>query len=187
MEHGALPPSGASLLPTAEEKLIATVKGVKYLVEGHGYAEPWKDLLRITHFNRDLVTFAKAAYDRGDPPSLHVDQLKKNPAYAPLLDNRIKEGFPYGYTPFALADMNVNVAYLEFAGLESDPSGVIAAWVIDTFVPGFASAIVTSASRRLARAATIVVPRPSFTPARPAGIPTPLSPIASTQDAPSVR
>ncbi|MBO9577019.1 MAG: MBL fold metallo-hydrolase [Sphingobium sp.] len=111
-----LPGGGASLLPTVEEKLIATVKNIDLVVEGHGYVDTWKDLVRITHFNRDLVTFAKAAYDRGDPPSAAVAQLAKNPDYAPLLDNRIKDGLPYGNTPFARANMNVNVAYMEFAG-----------------------------------------------------------------------
>jgi glyoxylase-like metal-dependent hydrolase (beta-lactamase superfamily II) len=111
-----LPSGGASLLPAVEEKLIATVKGVNFVVEGHGYVDSWKDLVRITHFNRDLVTFAKAAYDRGDPPSAAVAELKKNPDYAPLLDTRLKDGLPYGNTPLARANMNVNVAYAEFAG-----------------------------------------------------------------------
>jgi glyoxylase-like metal-dependent hydrolase (beta-lactamase superfamily II) len=111
-----LPSGGASLLPAVEEKLIATVKGVNFVVEGHGYVDSWKDLVRITHFNRDLVTFAKAAYDRGDPPSAAVAELKKNPDYAPLLDTRLKDGMPYGNTPLARANMNVNVAYAEFAG-----------------------------------------------------------------------
>lgn len=113
-----LPSGGASMLPTVEEKLVAALKNqkVKYVVEGHGYVDTWADLVRITHFNRDLVTFAKAAYDRGDPPSAAVAQLAKNPDYAPLLDNQIKDGLPYGNTPFARANMNVNVAYTEFAG-----------------------------------------------------------------------
>jgi len=111
-----LPSGGASLLPTVEEELISTVKDVKIVVEGHGYVNDWKGLVRITRFNRDLVTFAKAAYDRGDPPSAAVAQLMKNPDYAPLLDNKIKKGLEYGNTPFARANMNVNVAYLEFAG-----------------------------------------------------------------------
>lgn len=111
-----LPSGGASLLPGVEEKLISAVKGVKFVVEGHGYVDTWKDLVRITHFNRDLVSFAKAAYDRGDPPSAAVAELKKNPDYAPLLDTRIKDGLPYGNTPLARANMNVNVAYAEFAG-----------------------------------------------------------------------
>jgi len=111
-----LPSGGASMLPTAEEKLIATVKGAKFVVEGHGYVDTWQDLVRITRFNRDLVSFAKAAYDRGDPPGAAVAELKKNPDYAPLLDARIKDGLPYGNTPFARANMNVNVAYAEFAG-----------------------------------------------------------------------
>jgi len=111
-----LPSGGASMLPTAEEKLIATVKGAKFVVEGHGYVDTWQDLVRITRFNRDLVSFAKAAYDRGDPPGAAVAELKKNPEYAPLLDTRIKDGLPYGNTPFARANMNVNVAYAEFAG-----------------------------------------------------------------------
>ncbi len=111
-----LPSGGASLLPTAEEKLISTVKGIKIVVEGHGYVNDWKGLVRITHFNRDLVTFAKAAYDRGDPPSAAVAELMKNPDYAPLLDHKIKKGLEYGNTPFARANMNVNVAYSEFAG-----------------------------------------------------------------------
>ena len=111
-----LPSGGATMLPTVEEKLISTVKGVDFVVEGHGYVDTWKDLVRITHFNRDLVTFAKAAYDRGDPPSAAVAELAKNPDYAPLLDRRIKDGLAYGNTPFARANMNVNVAYAEFAG-----------------------------------------------------------------------
>jgi len=111
-----LPSGGASEVPAVEEKLIATVKGVNFVVEGHGYVDTWKDLVRITHFNRDLVTFAKAAYERGDPPSAAVAELEKNPDYAPLLDKRIKDGLPYGNTPFARANMNVNVAYEEFAG-----------------------------------------------------------------------
>jgi hypothetical protein len=111
-----LPSGGAMELPAVEEKLISTVKGVNFVVEGHGYVDTWKDLVRITHFNRDLVTFAKAAYDRGDPPSAAVAELKKNPDYAPLLDTRIKDGLAYGNTPLARANMNVNVAYEEFAG-----------------------------------------------------------------------
>jgi len=113
-----LPSGGASTLPGVEEKLVAALQksNVKYVVEGHGYVDTWKDLVRITHFNRDLVTFAKAAYDRGDPPSVAVAQLAKNPDYAPLLEKQIKDGLPYGNTPFARANMNVNVAYLEFAG-----------------------------------------------------------------------
>ncbi|MBO9574110.1 MAG: MBL fold metallo-hydrolase [Sphingobium sp.] len=113
-----LPSGGATLLPGAEEKLVASLKNqkVKYVVEGHGYVDTWKDLVRITNFNRDLVTFAKAAYDRGDAPSAAVAQLAKNADYAPLLDKQIKDGLPYGNTPFARANMNVNVAYLEFAG-----------------------------------------------------------------------
>lgn len=112
-----LPGGGASLLPGVEEQLVAALKNqkVKYVVEGHGYVDTWKDLVRITKFNRDLVTFARAAYDRGDPPSVAVAQLAKNPDYAPLLDTRIKDGLPYGNTPFARANMNVNVAYTEFA------------------------------------------------------------------------
>jgi len=111
-----LPSGGAKQLPTVEEQLIATVKGVKLVVEGHGYVDTWQDLVRITHFNRDLVTFARAAYDRGDPPAAAVAELAKKPEYAPLLDRRIKDGLSYGNTPFARANMNVNVAYTEFAG-----------------------------------------------------------------------
>ncbi|MBO9670633.1 MAG: MBL fold metallo-hydrolase [Sphingobium sp.] len=113
-----LPSGGARELPSVEEKLVAALskQKVKYVVEGHGYVDTWKDLVRITKFNRDLVTFAKAAYDRGDPPSAAVAQLAKNPDYAPLLDKQIKDGLPYGNTPFARANMNVNVAFLEFAG-----------------------------------------------------------------------
>ncbi len=111
-----LPAGGASLIPTVQEQLVAAVKDIKYVVEGHGYVDTWKDLVRITRFNRDLVTFAKAAYDRGDPPSAAVAELAKNPDYAPLLDKRIKDGMPYGNTPFARANMNVNVAFTEFSG-----------------------------------------------------------------------
>jgi cyclase len=111
-----LPAGGAALVPSVQEQLVATVKNVKYVVEGHGYVDTWKDLVRITKFNRDLVTFAKAAYDRGDPPSAAVAELAKNPDYAPLLDKRLKDGMPYGNTPFARANMNVNVAFTEFSG-----------------------------------------------------------------------
>jgi len=111
-----LPSGGAAQLTAAVEKLVATVKGVDIVIEGHGYVNSWKGLQRMAKFNRALLTAAKAAYDRGDPPSAAVAELKKNPEFAPLLDTHIKKGLEYGNTPLARANMNVNVAYQEFAG-----------------------------------------------------------------------
>lgn len=110
------PAGGVTEVPAVLEKLISTVKGVDIVIEGHGYVNNWKGLVRFTHFNRALLTAAKAAYDRGDPPSAAVAELKKNPEFAPLLDTKIKKGLEYGNTPLARANMNVNVAYEEFAG-----------------------------------------------------------------------
>ena len=76
----------------------------------------WAHLQRFARFNRALITAARAAYDRGDPPGAAVAELQKNPEFAPLLDHNIKKGLEYGNTPFARANMNVNVAYTEFAG-----------------------------------------------------------------------
>ncbi len=111
-----LPAGGAVEIADVVDKLVATVKGVDIVVEGHGYVNNWKGLARMAHFNRALVNAARAAYDRGDPPSAAVAELKKNPEFAPLLDTKIKKGLEYGNTPLARANMNVNVAYTEFAG-----------------------------------------------------------------------
>ncbi|HZV19851.1 MAG TPA: MBL fold metallo-hydrolase [Sphingobium sp.] len=111
-----LPSGGASTLPVALEKLVATVKGVKIVVEGHGHVNNWKGLERFTRFNRALLTAARAAYDRGDAPGTAVAELQKNGEFAPLLDTHIKKGLEYGNTPLARAHMNVNVAFQEFAG-----------------------------------------------------------------------
>lgn len=111
-----LPSGGASVLPVALEKLVATVKGVNIVIEGHGHVNNWKGLERFTRFNRALLTAARTAYDRGDAPGVAVAELQKNPEFAPLLDTHIKKGLEYGNTPLARAHMNVNVAFQEFAG-----------------------------------------------------------------------
>ncbi len=111
-----LPSGGASAIADEIDKLVATVKGVDIVIEGHGYVNTWKHLQRFDRFNRALITDARAAYDRGDPPAAAVAELQKDPEFAPLLDHNIKKGLEYGNTPFARANMNVNVAYQEFAG-----------------------------------------------------------------------
>ena len=111
-----LPAGGATAITEETEKLVSTVKGVDIVIEGHGYVNNWQGLVRLAHFNRALLTAAHAAYDRSDPPGVAVAELQKNPDFAPLLDTKIKKGLEYGNTPLARANMNVNVAYQEFAG-----------------------------------------------------------------------
>ena len=111
-----LPAGGASAIADVYDELVATVKDVDIVVEGHGHVNDWAGLQRLAKFNRALITQAKAAYDRGDPPGVDVAELEKNPEFAALLDRRIKKGLEYGNTPRARAHMNVNVAYQEFAG-----------------------------------------------------------------------
>lgn len=111
-----LPAGGAAELTRAVEELVATVKDVDIVVEGHGHVNTWDGLVLFSKFNRALLDGARAAYDRGDPPGVVVAELLKNPEFAPLLDTNIKKGLEYGNTPRARAHMNVNVAYLEFAG-----------------------------------------------------------------------
>jgi cyclase len=116
-----LPSGGAMKIADETEALVKAVKGKVALVEeGHGHMNTWAGLQRLARFNRALVTAAKLHYDRGDPPGMAVDDLKKNPDFAPLLDTHIKKGLEYGNTPLARAHMNVNVAYTEFAG---EPTG----------------------------------------------------------------
>ncbi|WP_126174015.1 MBL fold metallo-hydrolase [Altericroceibacterium xinjiangense] len=113
-----LPAGGAAAIAEETERLVAAVEplGIETVVEGHGHVNDWAGLQRLARFNRALVTEARAAYDRGDPPGAAVAELQKNPDFAPLLDTRIKKGLEYGNTPLARAHMNVNVAYAEFAG-----------------------------------------------------------------------
>jgi len=113
-----LPSGGAAAIADEIDSIVAAMKGkgVQYVIEGHGGVNTWDHLLRFDRFNRALITDARAAYDRGDPPSAAVAELQKNPEFAPLLDHNIKKGLEYGNTPFARANMNVNVAYTEFAG-----------------------------------------------------------------------
>ena len=111
-----LPAGGAAELTEAVERLVATVKDVNIVVEGHGDVNDWAGLERFARFNRALLTEARAAYDRGDAPGVAVAELQKTPDFAPLLDTRIKPGLEYGNTPLARAHMNVNVAFQEFAG-----------------------------------------------------------------------
>lgn len=110
------PAGGVTEVPGVLERLVGTVKGVDIVVEGHGHVNNWDGLKRFARFNRALLTDAKAAYDRGDPPSAAVAELQKDPDFAPLLDTKIKKGLEYGNTPLARAYMNVDVAYQEFAG-----------------------------------------------------------------------
>jgi|GEM_PF-480338 len=113
-----LPAGGAMAIADETEKLVDAVKDmdIQYVIEGHGHVNDWAGLQRLARFDRALVTEARAAYDRGDPPGVAVAELQKNPDFAPLLDKHIKKGLEYGNTPFARANMNVNIAYLEFAG-----------------------------------------------------------------------
>ncbi|MFC4256543.1 MBL fold metallo-hydrolase [Altererythrobacter xixiisoli] len=111
-----LPAGGAMEIADVVEQLVATVKDVDIVVEGHGHVNDWAGLQRMAKFNRALVTNARAAYDRGDAPGTAVAELQRNPDFAVLLDTKIKPGLEYGNTPLARAHMNVNVAFQEFAG-----------------------------------------------------------------------
>ena len=111
-----LPAGGAREIADVTEQLVRTVKGVTIVVEGHGHVNDWRGLQRLARFNRAIVTDAKAAYDKSEPPAAAVAELQKNPDFAPLLDTKIKKGLEYGNTPLARAYMNVDVAYQEFAG-----------------------------------------------------------------------
>lgn len=112
-----LPAGGAEAITVEIERLVAALDGqVDIVVEGHGHVNTWAGLVLLSKFHRALVTEARKAYDAGLPPGAAVAELKKNPAFAPLLDTRIKKGLEYGNTPLARAHMNVNIAYAEFAG-----------------------------------------------------------------------
>lgn len=112
-----LPSGGATAITEETEKLVRAVQGqVDIVVEGHGHVNDWAGLVRLSRFNRALLTAAKAAYDRGDAPGVAVAELQKNPDFAVLLGTQIKKGLEYGNSPLARAHMNVNVAFQEFAG-----------------------------------------------------------------------
>lgn len=111
-----LPAGGAAAITEETEKLVATVKDIDIVVEGHGHVNDWAGLQRLARFNRALLTAARAAYDKGEVPGVAVAALQKDTDFAPLLDTRIKKGLEYGNTPLARAHMNVNVAFQEFAG-----------------------------------------------------------------------
>ena len=113
-----LPAGGAVEISEEINKLVATLKGkgVQYVIEGHGNVNTFAHLERFARFNTALVKAARVHYDKGDPPSAAVEDLEKVPEFAPLLDHHIKQGLEYGNTPFARANMNVNIAYAEFAG-----------------------------------------------------------------------
>ena len=113
-----LPAGGASAIADEIEAVVAALKGkgVQYVIEGHGNVNSWAHLQRFARFNRALIKAARVHYDKGDPPGAAVADLARNPEFAPLLDHNIKKGLEYGNTPWARANMNVNVAYLEFAG-----------------------------------------------------------------------
>jgi glyoxylase-like metal-dependent hydrolase (beta-lactamase superfamily II) len=112
-----LPAGGAEAIAEETGALVKAMKGKVDLVEeGHGHMNTWAGLVRAASFNRALVDAAKVHYDRMDPPGMAVADLEKNADFAPLLDTHIKKGLEYGNTPRARAHMNVNIAYLEFAG-----------------------------------------------------------------------
>jgi glyoxylase-like metal-dependent hydrolase (beta-lactamase superfamily II) len=112
-----LPAGGAEAIAEETAALVKAMTGKVDLVEeGHGHMNTWAGLVRAAKFNRALVDAAKVHYDRMDPPGLAVTDLEKNGDFAPLLDTHIKKGLEYGNTPRARANMNVNIAYLEFAG-----------------------------------------------------------------------
>jgi glyoxylase-like metal-dependent hydrolase (beta-lactamase superfamily II) len=112
------PPTGGSViaLPDALEKAAATVKNVDTVIEGHGSVNTWDGYLRFARFNRALLTAAKAAYERGDPPGAAVAELERNAEFAPLLGTSLLPGLEYGNTPKSRAHMNVNVAYQQLSG-----------------------------------------------------------------------
>jgi glyoxylase-like metal-dependent hydrolase (beta-lactamase superfamily II) len=112
------PPSGGTVigLPDALELAARTVKRVDIVIEGHGAVNTWEGYLRFTRFNRALLTAARAAYDRGDPPAVAVEELQRNAEFAPLLGTSLLPGLEYGNTPLSRAHMNVNVAYQTFSG-----------------------------------------------------------------------
>lgn len=112
-----LPSGGAEAIAKETTALVKAMKGKVDLVEeGHGHMNSWTSLVRLANFDQALVDAAKVHFDRFDPPGLAVADLQKNADFAPLLDTHIKKGLEYGNTPLARAHMNVNVAYLEFAG-----------------------------------------------------------------------
>jgi glyoxylase-like metal-dependent hydrolase (beta-lactamase superfamily II) len=112
-----LPAGGAEAIAAETEKLVEATRGqVDIVIEGHGHVNNWAGLERLAKFDRAIVTEARKAYDAGLPPGAAVAELKKNPDFAPLLDTHIKKGLEYGNTPLARANMNVNIAYAEFAG-----------------------------------------------------------------------
>nr|WP_166175081.1 MBL fold metallo-hydrolase [Altererythrobacter segetis] len=112
-----LPAGGAEAIAEETGALVKAMKGKVDLVEeGHGHINNWAGLVRLAKFDRALVDAAKVHYDRMDPPGMAVADLQKNADFAPLLDTHIKKGLEYGNTPRARANMNVNIAYLEFAG-----------------------------------------------------------------------
>lgn len=115
-----LPAGGAAAIADEIDNLHALVKdmGIEIVVEGHGHVNTWDGFERFVKFNRALLDAARAAYDRGDAPGAAVDELKRNPQFAELLDTNIKKGLEYGNTPLARAHMNVNIAFAEFAGEE---------------------------------------------------------------------
>lgn len=112
-----LPAGGAEAIAEETAALVKTLNGKVDLVEeGHGHMNNWASVQRLAKFDRALVDDAKRHYVAGDPPGMAVADLQKNPDFAPLLDTHVKKGLEYGNTPLARANMNVNVAYEEFAG-----------------------------------------------------------------------
>ena len=112
------PGSGGSVIALADtmEKASKGIKGVDKVIEGHGDVNSWAGFRLMTEFDRALLTAAKAAYDKGEPPEAALAVLQKNPKFSAQLGDQLLPGLEYGNTPKARALMNINVAYQEFAG-----------------------------------------------------------------------
>ena len=88
---------------TEETVLVSTVKGVDIVVEGHGQVNTGK-ASALAHFNRALLTDARAAYDRGEAPwNMWWWNYRRTGDFAPPFDTKIKKGLEYGNTPLARA------------------------------------------------------------------------------------
>lgn len=98
------------------EKAQKGIKGVDFVIEGHGNVNTWQGMVNMTAFDRAIVTEAKKAYDAGGTPDDALAVLQKNPQFAVFLTHDLKPGMEYGSSPAARALMNINVAFQEMAG-----------------------------------------------------------------------
>ncbi len=90
--------------------------GDALVIEDHCRSNTRPKLLRFARFDRALINATRRHYERADPPSAAVEDLRKNAEFADLMVHKIKTGLEYGDTPSVRANMNVNVAYQAFAG-----------------------------------------------------------------------